>query len=205
VKVTGREFIWCTRRKNQLQRAVGIQVRADQVTPSHWPKLGDGHGCVKQPSSDTGASYHLNLTYGPSIVWKWSKSFQLQGLCPRLSHGVGGRYRFSLTMPESATDSEDEEWSSSCRKIMLLIICAGFRSKFNSECFWYIGPLHTIFWAMYRQMWTLGHDTHQHSATQSGADRRKICSEAGRFLHKKVRLCILPHFRLYTTTTQERI
>jgi len=26
----------------------------------HWLNVGAGHGCEKQPSSDTGASYHLN-------------------------------------------------------------------------------------------------------------------------------------------------
>ena len=54
----------------------------------HWPKVGAGHGCMKQSASDTVASCHLNTYFCPSFVWSWTKGFQLQSaLPPNLNQG----------------------------------------------------------------------------------------------------------------------
>jgi len=45
----------------------------------HWPKLRAGRGCVKQSASDMGKFSFKSLTFGHFFVWKWTRSFQLQG------------------------------------------------------------------------------------------------------------------------------
>jgi len=67
--------LWTVITNDKLTAALADPGMGQPGGLPQWPKVGTGHGCVKQSASDTGRVYHLNHNFLPLLYENGQKVF----------------------------------------------------------------------------------------------------------------------------------